>query len=102
VDTLVILMGIATLPIIAARLIAAGRDPATPAAVIERGLTANQRVVTGTLANIAQRAARLTSPAVIVVGDVVGLHPPSPHDPSSDVRRLPGAAHPSLLRHSSR
>jgi uroporphyrinogen III methyltransferase/synthase len=74
VDTLVILMGIATLPVIAAQLIAAGRDPATPAAVIERGLTANQRVVRGTLGNIAERAARLDSPAVIVIGEVAGLH----------------------------
>jgi len=74
VDTLVILMGIATLPVITARLIAAGRDPATPAAVIERGLTANQRVVTGTLGNIAERATRLASPAVIVIGEVVSLH----------------------------
>ena len=74
VDTLVILMGIATLPVIIARLMAAGRDPATPAAVIERGLTANQRVVTGTLGDIAERATRLASPAVIVIGDVVALH----------------------------
>ena len=79
VDTLVILMGVATLPIINARLIAAGRDPATPAAVIERGLTTTQRVVTGTLGNIAERAAHLASPAVIVIGDVAGLPPPSPH-----------------------
>jgi uroporphyrin-III C-methyltransferase len=83
VDTLVILMGIATLPIIAARLIAAGRDPATPAAIIERGLTANQRVVTGTLANIAKRAARLTSPAVIVIGDVASMQAAIPHCPAS-------------------
>jgi siroheme synthase len=74
VDTLVILMGIATLPVIAARLIAAGRDPATPAAVIERGLTGAQRVVTATLADLAERAAaHLASPAVIVIGDVAGL-----------------------------
>jgi uroporphyrinogen III methyltransferase/synthase len=79
VDTLVILMGIATLPVIAARLIAAGRDPATPAAVIERGLTAAQRTVTGTLGNIAERAARLASPAVIVIGDVASMQAVSPH-----------------------
>jgi hypothetical protein len=72
-------MGIATLPVITARLIAAGRDPATPAAVIERGLTAAQRVVTGTLGNIAERAARLASPAVIVIGEVASLQWTSPH-----------------------
>ena len=53
VDTLVILMGMSTLPTIAARLIAAGRDAETPAAVIEQGTTAKQRTVTGTLGNIA-------------------------------------------------
>ena len=41
VDTLVILMGMSTLPTIAARLIAAGRDAETPAAVIEQGTTAS-------------------------------------------------------------
>jgi uroporphyrin-III C-methyltransferase len=79
VDTLVILMGIATLPVITARLIAAGRDPATPAAVIERGLTAGQRVVTATLADIAERAAHLAAPAVIVIGDVASRQSTSPH-----------------------
>jgi uroporphyrin-III C-methyltransferase/precorrin-2 dehydrogenase/sirohydrochlorin ferrochelatase len=76
-------MGIATLPVIAARLIAAGRDPATPAAVIERGLTADQRVVTGMLGNIAERAAGLTSPAVIVIGEVAAMQAASPQYPAS-------------------
>ena len=73
VDTLVILMGAAMLPVIAARLIAAGRDAATPAAVIERGTTAAQRSVTGTLGDIAERASALGPPAVVVIGPVAGL-----------------------------
>ena len=73
VDTLVILMGVATLPRIAARLLAAGRCADTPAAVIHRGTTEAQRTVTGTLGDIADRAAQVPSPAVIVIGEVVAL-----------------------------
>ena len=74
VDTLVILMGVATLPRIAARLLTGGRRADTPAVVIHRGTTEAQRTVTGTLADIAERAADVPSPAVIVIGEVVGLH----------------------------
>lgn len=69
-DTLVILMGVGGLPQIATRLVAAGRDPRTPAAVIHRGTTAAQQVVTGTLGDIARRAAGVGAPAVIVIGEV--------------------------------
>ena len=101
VDTLVILMGIATLPVIAARLIAAGRDPATPAAVIERGLTAGQRVATGTLADIATRAARLASPAVIVVGEVASLPWASPHHAVNADEGAPPAARAGRSQHDA-
>lgn len=75
VDTLVLLMGMRRLAQIAADLIAAGRDPQTPAATIQRGSLAGQRVVTGTLATIAQAVqdAGLEAPAVTVVGEVVRL-----------------------------
>ena len=73
VDTLVILMGVAALPVIALRLMAAGHDPETPAAVIHRGTTPAEEVVTGTLGDIARRAADLPPPATIVIGDVVRL-----------------------------
>jgi len=73
VDTIVVLMGTAALPEIVRRLLAAGRDPATPAAVISRGTTADEAVVTGSLADIARRAAHLPSPCTIVIGDVVRL-----------------------------
>ena len=73
--TLVILMGVATLPAISQRLLNAGLAPATPAAVIEQGTVARQRMVTGPLAEIAGRvaAAGLRSPAVVVIGRVVDL-----------------------------
>jgi uroporphyrin-III C-methyltransferase len=73
--TLVILMGVATLPMISRRLLAAGLAPTTPVAVIEQGTVAQQRMVTGPLAEIAGRVttAGLRSPAVIVIGRVVEL-----------------------------
>jgi len=74
-DTLVFLMGLTNLPAICARLVAEGRPPETPAAVIERGTTPGQRVVTGTLADLPElvTTAGLHPPALTVVGDVVRL-----------------------------
>jgi uroporphyrinogen III methyltransferase / synthase len=73
VDTLVILMGASRLAAIAARLIAAGRRPDTPVALIRWGTTGEQATATGTLANIVERARALglRPPVVMVVGDVV-------------------------------
>jgi uroporphyrinogen III methyltransferase/synthase len=75
VDTLVFLMGAATLPQIVEKLVEHGRAAATPVAVIRWGTTPAQEVVTGTLADIARRVkeARLEPPAVAVVGEVVRL-----------------------------
>jgi uroporphyrinogen III methyltransferase / synthase len=73
--TLVLYMGVAQLGAIAERLIAAGRDPAQPAAVVERGTWPDQRTVTATLATVAERAAAesVRAPAITVVGAVAGL-----------------------------
>ena len=73
VDTLVILMGLHNLPAIVAKLIAHGRSPETPAAVIRRGTTKGQETVIGTLADIVEKSASLEAPALIVVGEVVEL-----------------------------
>ena len=56
--TLVLYMGVKNLPLIAERLAAAGRDPAEPAAAIERGTHPGQRTVTSTLAELARRGRR--------------------------------------------
>jgi uroporphyrinogen III methyltransferase/synthase len=74
-DTLVFVMGLTHLTLIAERLVAEGRAADTPAAVVERGTTAGQRVVTGTLLDIASlvAAAGLHPPALVVVGEVVRL-----------------------------
>lgn len=73
--TLIFLMGMGNISSITARLVRHGRPPGTPAAVIRWGTTAGQRTVTGTLEDIAERAARegFANPSVIVVGEVVGL-----------------------------
>lgn len=74
--TLVILMGMGNLPIITEKLIHEGMDPHLPVALVHRGTEAAQRTLTGTLANIAEKAAaeNFKHPAVIVIGKVVELH----------------------------
>jgi siroheme synthase len=71
--TLVVFMGLAHLGEIASRLIAAGKDPHTHAAVVSRGTLADGESVSGGLREIAALAAGLESPALLVVGDVVGV-----------------------------
>jgi uroporphyrin-III C-methyltransferase len=75
VDTLVVLMGAARLGEIAAILRGHGKPSETPVAAIENGTRQGERVLTGTLADIAAvaEAAGLGSPATIVVGEVVRL-----------------------------
>jgi uroporphyrinogen III methyltransferase/synthase len=75
VDTVVVLMGLAGLEATARRLVEHGRPPATPVALVRAGTTGEQRTVTGTLADIAERAraAGLEPPVVAVVGEVVRL-----------------------------
>jgi uroporphyrin-III C-methyltransferase len=80
--TIVILMGVANLPKIAATLIRHGKNAATPVAIIERGLRKNRRVTIGTIATIAAiaREAGVKPPAVIVIGNVVKLYDPNAPD----------------------
>jgi uroporphyrin-III C-methyltransferase len=96
VDTLVVLMGAAALPEITRRLVAAGRAPATPAAVIHRGTTVGEEVVTGTLGDIARRAAHLPAPCTIVIGEVVRLR-----ELLQRARAGAAAADPALVEASS-
>jgi uroporphyrinogen III methyltransferase / synthase len=73
VDTLVILMGLRNLQQITIELLSHGLAAGTPVAVISRGTMQEQETVTGTVSDIVDKAAHLDSPAVIVVGRVVGL-----------------------------
>jgi uroporphyrin-III C-methyltransferase len=73
--TLVIYMGMQRVGAITAALRAAGMSGTTPAAAIQHGTTASQRHVVATLATLAEAAlgAALGSPALIVIGEVVGF-----------------------------
>ena len=69
--TVVVLMGVAERAGIAARLMAGGRPPDTPVAVVERAGTAAQRVVRGRLDELAEL--EVAAPATIVIGAVAAL-----------------------------
>jgi uroporphyrinogen III methyltransferase/synthase len=73
--TIVMMMGVGNLRDNARRLIDAGRSPDTPSAMIRWGTRGVQRTLVGTLATIADLVERdgLRPPAVLVVGEVVGL-----------------------------
>jgi uroporphyrinogen III methyltransferase/synthase len=75
IGTLVFFMGVKNLPDITQKLIAHGKSPATPVAVVRWGTTPGQQTLTGTLDDIAVRVkkAGLKAPAIIVVGEVVRL-----------------------------
>ena len=77
IGTLVFLMGVKNLPNIISRLLEHGRPADTPIALVQWGTTNQQKTVTGTLDDIEQKvkAAGLSSPAIIVVGQVVSLRP---------------------------
>lgn len=74
-QTLAVYMGVQGLDTLRERLIAHGRSPATPFALVENGSRANQRVVLGTLAGLPERAAaeRVRSPALLILGEVAAL-----------------------------
>jgi uroporphyrin-III C-methyltransferase/precorrin-2 dehydrogenase/sirohydrochlorin ferrochelatase len=76
-QTAVFYMGLGRLPVIVERLLAHGAPASRPAAVVAQGTTENQRVLTASLGSLAAActAADLSSPALLVVGDVVGLQP---------------------------
>jgi uroporphyrinogen III methyltransferase / synthase len=73
--TLVFYMGVRALPRIAEQLVAGGRSPQEPVAIVERGTLPDQRSVAGTLSTIAElaAAAEIKPPSVTVVGPVAAL-----------------------------
>ena len=74
-QTLAVYMGVAALGHLRERLLAAGRDPATPFALVENGSRPEQRVVTGTLQDLADtaRAHAVAPPALLIHGEVAAL-----------------------------
>ena len=74
IGTIVFLMGVEHLPEIVEKLMAHGRNPETPIALIREGTTQNQMVIAGTLIDIVEKTRDVHPPAVLVVGEVVRLH----------------------------
>jgi uroporphyrinogen III methyltransferase/synthase len=66
-------MAVRNLPRITQALINHGREPATPAAVIQWGSLPEQKVIAGILADIAAKASAVMTPAITVIGEVVNL-----------------------------
>lgn len=76
-ETLVFYMGLAGLAIISRELRAAGRDPQTPVALVEKATLPEQRVIVGTLDTIDAVVAeqKPSAPTLLIIGSVVSLHP---------------------------
>ena len=75
-QTVVIYMGVGTLPVICAQLIAHGLNPDTPAAVVERATLPSQRTIVGSVQTLPTLALvhDVQTPALIMIGGVVSLH----------------------------
>lgn len=75
-QTIVFYMGLVNLEEICKELIAHGRDQDTPAALIEKGTTINQRVVVGSLKTLAAKVKNeaVRAPTLLIIGSVVSLH----------------------------
>ena len=76
-QTLAVYMGVGELAALQERLLAHGRAPATPFALVENGSRPEQRVVTGTLARLSElaRVHAVQSPALLILGEVAALAP---------------------------
>ncbi|HEY9272915.1 siroheme synthase CysG [Achromobacter sp.] len=76
-QTLAFYMGVGQLDLLTGRLLAHGRAPHTPFALIENGSRPEQRVLSGTLEQLPALAAEhaIRSPALLIVGEVAGLAP---------------------------
>jgi uroporphyrin-III C-methyltransferase len=75
--TLVVYMGLSTLPSLAPKLMNHGLPPDTPAVAVERGTTPQQRMVFSLLKDLVDevKSADLVSPTLIIIGKVVALSP---------------------------
>lgn len=75
-QTLVFYMGLVNLQPICTQLIAHGRDPETPAALVEKGTTPQQQVIIGTISTLPELIKQQTveAPTLLIIGGVVSLH----------------------------
>lgn len=100
IPTLVILMGLNNIDGIVRQLTSHGKPGDTPAALISRGTTQKQEVVTGELSNISAKAGGIASPAIIIVGQVAAYHESlnwfKPEIATDDLSQAPKSLHTSL------
>ena len=87
--TVAVYMGVSTAPLIAERLLAAGRAGSTPVAVVERASLPGERRLLTTLAGLAGVAAGVDGPAVLIIGETAALTQAAP-DPAA-VPAVPSA-----------
>ena len=75
VDTIVIMMGLSRIEVISRKLIEGGMDKNMPVAVIQNGTTSKQKMIKGTISNIANKIKRnkIKPPTNIIIGRVVDL-----------------------------
>jgi uroporphyrin-III C-methyltransferase len=90
--TLVVYMGLATLPALVTRLVESGLPADTPAVAVERGTTPEQRTVFGQLTQLHDlvQKAQLVSPTLLMIGQVVALSHLWPHGAKAGVGRISG------------
>lgn len=88
-QTVVIYMGLSQAAPIAARLMAAGRDAATPALIVEYASRPDERRLVTTLSGLAEAASSLSGPALLIVGEAMALA--QAHHPAELAALLQGA-----------
>jgi uroporphyrin-III C-methyltransferase len=96
--TVAVYMGLSSAAMIAARLIEAGRSPATPVALIEKVSLGEERRLTATLADLPAAAASLSGPVILIIGEVASLAQAGEQAGEAAAPLVPGPAVTTPLR----
>lgn len=101
--TLVVYMGLSTLPSLAPKLMKHGLPPDTPAVAVERGTTPQQQTVFAMLKDLVNevRSADLVSPTLIIIGKVVALSPFWVESSEQDAPKIENSYATEAKRYSS-
>jgi uroporphyrin-III C-methyltransferase len=104
-ETVVVYMGVSTAPVIARKLIEAGRAGSTPVLVVENASLADERRIVTTLTGLGDATNGLEGPAILIIGEVAALaslETPAAQAPQDDEQgRLSGAQAAAHLRGGS-
>lgn len=94
-QTLAVYMAVRRFPDLMNNLIAHGRAADTPVAIIEKGTTAEQRVIRGSLGQLTMlaEAHRVEAPAMLIIGEVVGIGQIEPHRTEDREQTIKGKSH---------